>query len=196
MTDSGARRGAANFAPVLMIVSFLLMIAFLVWLGMTSEGTEPVTMEEDDNGAEQADSMELSATRVTPDELGQMPQNFEGQTVRVASEVASAVGSEAFLMDFPQSPFLVKMDSTLVAGGRAVPQGDVIVTGTVLVMSDSVVTAWADAGSIGENERPLVEFATHFIEASRIRAGRMEEEPAGGDAAGDTTAGSGDEQQN
>lgn len=195
MTDSGARRGAANFAPILMILSFVLMIAFLAWLGLTSEGTDAVAMQED-TVTEQADTVETGAMRVTADELRLNPENYEGETVRIGAEVASAVGSEAFFLDLPQSPFLVKMDSALVAEGREVPDGEVVVTGVVRTMSDSIAAAWTEAGAIGEGEQPLVAFATHYIEARRVRLGQdQEEEPAGGEA-GDTASGGGDEQDN
>ena len=186
MTDSGTRRGAANFAPVLMILSFVLMIGFLVWLGMTSEGTDEVALVENDTTAvEEPDTMELGATRVTAQELRLNPEEHEGQRVRIGSSVASAVGSQAFFLDLPQSPFLVKMDSSLVAEGRQIPQGEIVVTGTLLAMNDSIVDAWAEAGSISQGDRPLVEFATHFIEASRIRAGRDTAPPDGGASGGD-----------
>ncbi|MGD2068378.1 MAG: hypothetical protein PVI57_06805 [Gemmatimonadota bacterium] len=189
MTDTGARRGAANFAPVLMILSFLLMAGFLAWLGLTSEGTEEVAMQEgDDTVAEQADSMEMAAVPVTPDELRLNAANYEGQSVRIDAPVAGAVGSQAFFLDLPQSPFLVKMDSALVAEGRRMPVGDVVVTGTVLAMTDSIVGAWSNAGTISEADRPLVEFATHFIQASRIRGGQP---PAGGGEGGQDADGGG-----
>lgn len=189
MTDTGARRGAANFAPVLMILSFLLMAGFLAWLGLTSEGTDEVAMREDaDTTAEMADSMEMAAMPVTPDELRLNATNYEGQSVRIDAPVAGAVGSQAFFLDLPQSPFLVKMDSALVAAGRRVPQGDVVVTGTVIAMNDSIVSAWSRAGTISEADRPLVEFATHFIQASRIRGGQP---PGGGGEGGEGADGGG-----
>jgi hypothetical protein len=186
MTDSASRRGAANFAPVLMILSFLLMAAFLAWLGMTSEGTEPVVVEEQAPTVESMDSVEMAAAPVTADELRLDPAGYVGQSVRIEAPVASGVGPEAFFLDLPQSPFLVKMDSALVASGRRVPQGGVTVTGTVLAMNDSIVSDWAGKGVISESDRPLVEFATHFIEASRVRSDAA---PEGAGAGGEGTDG-------
>lgn len=197
MTDSGARRGAANFAPILMILSFVLMIAFLAWLGLTSEGTDAVAMQED-TVAEEVDTVEAQAIGVTPDDLRLNPEDYEGEIVRIGAEVASAVGSEAFFLDLPQSPFLVKLDTALVAEGREVPEGDVVVTGVVRTMNDSIAAAWTEAGAIGEGEQPLVAFATHYIEARRVRLGEDQaetQEQAGGEA-GDTASGGGDEQDN
>lgn len=171
MTDSGSRRGAANLAPVLMILSFVAMIGFLVWLGMTSEGTEgTIAMEEDTAGA--MDEMETGATEVTPDQLTGNAGAFVGQRVRITAEVASPVGNRAFFLDIPGSPFLVTMGTTL-AEQRAgeLPMGEIMVTGTLHTMTDSVISAWQEAGTISEGDVPVVEFATHFIEANRIRSG-------------------------
>lgn len=188
MTDSGSQRGAANLAPVLMILSFVAMIAFLVWLGATSEGTEGmVTMEEDTVGA--MDEMEAGATEVTGEELTGDAAAFEGEQVRITAEVASPVGSHAFFLDIPGSPFLVTMGSTLAEQrGGELPTGEIMVTGTLHTMTDSVISAWREAGTISEGDVPVVEFATHFIEANRIRRSG-DDEQEGQEGAGDQQGG-------
>lgn len=164
MTDS-SRRGAANFTPVLMIVAFLAMLGFLWWLGATSEGTGTVVMNEDTT--EVADTVGATAQAVTHMDLRQ-PEQFEGQDVRISGGIAQQVGSRAFFLDLQDNPFLVRYPS-----GQAAPQGEVEVVGMVRVVNDSLVTAWSEEGSISSGEVPLVQFATHFIDARRVR-------PAGG----------------
>lgn len=171
MTD-GSRAGAANLTPLLMVASFAAMIGFLVWLGSTSEGTEAVMMDEET--VELPDtSAEAGAVEASLDQLIQQPDQLEGQVIKITEiEIASRLGPEAFFLDLPQSPFLVKMDSAMVARGQSVPppEVNVTVTGTVHAMNDSIVSAWAEAGAITEGNRPLVEFATHWLEAATMRA--------------------------
>lgn len=182
MTESSrrndSRTGAANLAPVLMILAFAAMAGFLWWLGATSEGTSAMIMTEDT--AEVADTTGQTAVQVTPDQLRQA-QQFEGQEVRIGAQVASPVGSQAFFLDLPQSPFLVKLPA-----GVSMPDGEVVVTGTVHAMTDSIIDAWSEEGTISAGDRPIVEFATHFIEARQVRARSGQDDAAAGQ---DTTQG-------
>jgi hypothetical protein len=161
MTDS-SRRGAANLAPVLMIVAFLAMVGFLWWLGATSEGTEPVVMDEtpDDMAS---DTVGSQAVAVTPADLRQADQ-YMGQDVRIQGGVADRIGDEMFFLDLPQSPFLVK-----IPAGQTVPQGQVEVVGTVMERTDSALTAWVESGVVSAADQVIVEFATHYIDARRVR---------------------------
>ena len=83
--------------------------------------------------------------------------------------VASKVGEQAFFLDLPQTPFLVKLGPQLVAQGTQVPSGAVTVVGTLRAMNDSIIKDWVSGGSIPEADQILVEFATHFIEAIQVR---------------------------
>jgi len=166
MGDLGARRGAASLAVPLMLVSFLLIGLFLWWLSRNAESTE-VAIEEQPDSAEMAIT---EGTEVTAEQLRAGADQFAGQLVRISAPVASAVGTQAFFLDLPQAPFLVKLDTTLVARGQALPTGNVTVVGTLRAMNDSIVSDWVGDGVIRPSDQPLVEFATHFIEASRVQA--------------------------
>jgi hypothetical protein len=151
-----------------MLLSFVLLGGFLYWLSATAEPTQPPVMveEDDEDGG-------MTGTTVQPGMLAATPQDYEGQTVRVADvAVPQAVGPRAFFVELTsQSPFLVRMDSSLVARGMEVPSGQTVtVIGTVHAMNDSIATAWESAGDITAGERPLVDFATHFILAQQVRA--------------------------
>lgn len=187
MTHSGSRRGAANLAPVLMIISFLAMAGLLVWLGKNAEGTQPVAMEED----ESMDSVEAGAMLVTAAQLQASAANYVGMAIRLEDvPVASRVGVGVFLIELgtpsASSPFLVVLDSALVAAGREAPRsGTVTVSGTVRERTDSAVDHWIETGLVPESERIIVEFSSHWIDASRLR------EPAAGMQGGAGAAGGG-----
>jgi hypothetical protein len=149
-----------------MLLSFLLLGGFLYWLNETAEPTQPPEVEE----GEEAGAA-LGGTSVDPGALAVSPEQYEGQTVRVEGvNVSAAVGSRAFFVDLtPQHPFLVRMDSALIARGMSMPTGRVSMTGTIHVMTDSIIDAWEADTSIRPADRPVVEFASHFLLAQQVR---------------------------
>ena len=93
----------------------------------------------------------------------------EGQTVRLnGMNVQSAVGANAVWVELPnKNPFLVHT-MTPPAAGTAVD-----IVGTVNAITPEIVAGWVTSGAITENDKLVVEFATHYIEAQAI-------EPAAG----------------
>lgn len=177
MALNGSRRGVSNLALPLMILAFVLFGAFLFWLSATAEPTQPPVMEEDD------DSGDISggATTVQPGQLGAGAGGFVGQTVRVESTVEGLVGPQAFFISTPSNPFLVRMDSSLVARGMTVePMQQAIIVGTVEERTDEVVAAWQEDGSIDDNNLPLVLFAEHYLLARQIQVSAPDTASAGG----------------
>lgn len=167
MALNGSRRGASSLAIPLMLLAFVLTGAFLFWLNATAEPTAPPVMDEDtDDSADMA-----GVTVLDPGQLSVGTDQYVGQRVRLEGvSVADRVGPAAFFISTPQNPFLVRMDSALIADGMTVEVGgSATVVGTVYVRTDSVVVAWQEDGSIGDNELPLVEFANHFILADRVQ---------------------------
>lgn len=161
----GDRRGAANLSPLLMILAFGSMIALLVWLGATSEGTETQAFNPQE---EEVDPLEQGAIDADEARL-QNPGTLEGETARLEAPVASRVGDEAFFLDYSAAPFLVKIGDQLLSEGQGVPEGDVVVVGTVHAMTDSIIEDWIGREVVSEADRPIVEFATHFVEAAILR---------------------------
>jgi hypothetical protein len=149
-----------------MIASFVLMGGFLWWLSSRSEPTPPLEIVEDTTEFEGT-----AGAGVEPGALAMTPDEYVGQVVELSDvEATSPVGAEAFFVNLtPQRPFLVRLDSALVARGMAPPNGQVAVTGTVHVMTDSIVSDWVTSGVVSEGDRPVVEFATHFILAENVR---------------------------
>src|SRR5690606_12001604 len=87
-------------------------------------------------------------TRIDADQLVQSAsaRALIGQTVEIESiPVSDVLGSQMFWIELPGgSPFLVQMDSALVASGRAVPQpgGNVRVVGQVRDKTPEVMDRW------------------------------------------------------
>lgn len=118
------------------------------------------------------------AVDVTQDQLKAAPEQFVGRSVRITNQrVAVNVGTKAFFLDFPQSPFLVKLDETLIQQGQPLPTGNVNVAGSVRAMNDSIMKDWLAKGYITAGDQLLVEFATHFIEARVVEPGTTSPAP-------------------
>lgn len=176
MALNASRRGASNLGTPLMILSFVLIGALMVWLNATAEPTQPPVIEEDDD----SDTTFGVATTVQPGQLGTAPEGLVGQRVRVEGTIEGLVGSQTFFISTPSNPFLVRMDSALVARGMTVEATQrATIVGTVQERTDAVVAAWQEDGSIGDNELPLVLFATHYLLADQIQVRASEEGDTG-----------------
>jgi len=173
MGDKASRSGAANLGMPLMIVAFLAIFGFLYWLnlqGQALEAEKQAAIRE----AAAADSAEsdLGAISIEASQIQMDASPYEGQMVRLDSlPVASGLGSQGFWLEMPnKNPFLVSMSDAVKADSVKVSSGEVVtVIGTIRVMSDSVLNAWSTVGSIGEGDRLAAEFATHYLDAARVR---------------------------
>jgi hypothetical protein len=169
MSTWRSKTGAANLAMPIVIVIFIVIVVLLNRMGggetEASEGEAPVA-----EGAAPATPGASAAVPVTATELQEGPERFQGRLVTVSLPVAMPVGTQAFFLDVPRSPFLVKIADALVQGGQAVPTGQVTVEGPLMAMSDSIMQDWFGKGWVPEQDKALVEFATHFIEARSIQS--------------------------
>ena len=88
----------------------------------------------------------------------------EGQTVRLNNMmVQSAVGTNAVWVELPnKNPFLVRTDNPPSAGAH------VDVVGEVRPVNEALVNEWVSSGAITENDKLVVEFATHYIDAQAV----------------------------
>lgn len=159
-----SREGAAqNLTMPLMLVAFVAIGGFLYWLSANAEPTQ-VLIEE-----ATPERNEGSGGVVSWSDFGVDPESFSGSTITVPGvQVASLLGSQAFWAQLPnETPYLVKLGEALVASGAAVSSGDTgEVTGTVHMMSDSILNAWEAAGAFTDPvNRIEAEFATSFFEA-------------------------------
>ena len=167
MVTLGSRRGSADRLSLpLMVLSFIMLGGFLYWLNVTAEPTEVTIVEESTDEGSGA-----SAILAVDDFLA----NPEGQLNAVVevtgARVASRLGAQAFWIGPDDRPYLVKMGPGVVAAGTQVLVESVVnITGTVYMMSDSVLTSWDGLGVFGnEGDRIVAEFATSFLEAVTIQ---------------------------
>jgi len=179
------RKPRRGLAWLWMILSLVMIAAFMAWLGLESKPTE-ITVQT----GEQTE--ETGGVPVVPlDTFALNPDQYVGQDVRLQNvQAQSAMGKQAYWLDMPtQVPFLLKVDSTLAADGVTMESGTRYnVSGRVVTMSDSVLDAWQQSGAIqNEGERMQAEFATAFLEASTVTRSANQ----GGAASGGSGSGSG-----
>lgn len=169
MATFGSRRGFSDKLSLpLMVLAFLAVGGFLYWLSVKAVPTEVVIVEDDadrDSGA--------SAILDVFDFLAD-PGQYAGRVVEVnGAKVVSRLGTQAFWIEGPTSPFLVKMAPALVEAGTTIlVEQEVTVVGTVHTLTDSMVVAWEAVGAITSMDRPVVEFSlgSPFLEVETVRA--------------------------
>jgi hypothetical protein len=168
MADNASRRGATDLGMPLMLFAALVIGGFFYWLSAQVRAERALEIVEDARETED----DPTATRVNGLELQDSASVFEGQRIIVTGlPVASLLGTQGFWMELPnRNPFLVSFSQALRADSVSVSMGErATVTGTVQTVNDSILNAWTESGSITENDRIVAEFATHFLEAERIR---------------------------
>jgi len=169
MPNNGSRRGAVDMGMILMILSFVVIGGFLYWLRGQAVQEEALQAQAAAELAAQ-DTMPTINT-VSPEAIERDAAPFEGREIRLAAiEVASLLGDKGFWLEMPGgNPFLVSLTPEADAAGVEVTPGSpVTVVGTVVAMTDSILNDWVDSGSIGEGDRIVAEFATHFLAASQV----------------------------
>lgn len=161
---------------VWMVLALVCVAGFLTWLGLTSEPSSVAIVEEDQAAGGAGGAGGAQATIVPKDTLAANKARYEGQTIQVpALEATGMLGPQVFWGELGtqanQVPILIRMDSTLVAAGAQVQSGGrYAVRGTVQRMTDSIATAWGEAGVLpDEGARLQATFADYYIEATNIR---------------------------
>lgn len=190
MAERGA--GGKRSGVILMILAFVTIGGFLYWLNVSAEPTS-VAIEE----ARDTTSEDPMVPTVALNTFANNPMEYENERIRLRDlEVASTLGPEAFWFQLPsEDPYLVKLDSTLVAMGTQVSSGDVAqrIEGRVHAMSDSVLDAWEAQGAFtNETHRLEAEYATSFIQATVVQlgSGSGSGSKGGGDGSGGGGGGS------
>jgi len=168
MATLGSRRGFADKLSLpLMIVSFLILGGFLYWLNITAQPTEVAIVEETTDEGPGA-----SAILALDDFLANPEGQLESVVEVTGARVASRLGTQAFWIGPDDRPYLVKMGPGVIeAGTDVLVESFVNITGTVFMMSDSVLSAWDGMGVFSnEGDRIVAEFATSFLEAAAIES--------------------------
>lgn len=174
-----SRTGAVNPGVPLMILSFLVVAAFLYWLRVTAEPTEAPT---DDADADAAIVNQVPLAEFFANDSAYLNQEI----TLVDAPVTSMLGPHSFwtaLGDAFGNPYLVHLSEAVRADSVAVTVGvPLTVTGTVRTMSDSVLADWEAAGAFpqGDSDRFQAEFAQRFLEVASV-VGAEPQDPAEGD---------------
>jgi hypothetical protein len=155
-------------------VAIVAIAVFLGWLA-TRERPEPVVVQEPnapdtaaDFGAGTATLIDASVLEESSEARGLVGQEIELRGV----PVSTAMGPQLFWLQLPRgTPFLVKLDSALVARGTAVPNtGRVDLIGRVLTKDTNTIQAWTQAGVLqSDDQRAKAEFGSTYIEARRVQ---------------------------
>lgn len=172
MRDNASRRGAANLGIPLMIAAFIVIGGFLYWLFLQAEAERQLEYEEAARIAAEEAEREAMGQILDPAQVQMDASPFVGRTVTFEDiEVASRLGTQGVWVEMPNgNPFLVSFSDSVKAAGPAPTSGQLAtITGTMTAMSDSVASAWVATGSINEGDRLAAEFATHYLEATRVR---------------------------
>lgn len=158
------RRGGGVPTWVLAALAVVLVAAFMAWLAMTAEPSNPVGA----NGTEEGDTIAQRAAQVPAVDLmafADDPRQHEGTEVRLENvPVDSRLGERSFWLKLPnQGLYLVRGSGTVVASVQ--PGQRVTAVGSILPMSDSVVTVWIDEGSITTDQEMEARYATSYLDA-------------------------------
>jgi hypothetical protein len=166
-SDASRRRPRRSLTAVWMASAFVLVVAFMVWLGVTSEPSNLVAIRDEPGDTVVAPTGE--AVEVTGDELAENPAQFRGRLVEVANTpVAGNLGQRAVWLNLPgDRPFLVKLPAAMA--GQVQYGQTVNVRGILYERTDSVLQAWQTEGILAsEGDVMQVEFASDFIEAEQV----------------------------
>ncbi|MBI4520706.1 MAG: hypothetical protein HY701_07695 [Gemmatimonadetes bacterium] len=159
---------------LLAVVAIGSVFAFMYWLYETGERTSVAVVPVREEAATDTVFAPVPPTQWAT--FGTEPDSYVGMRLRLDSvQVASRLGNQAFWTQLPnQTPFLVRLDSGVVASGLTVAGGDVLrVLGTVHRMTDSVLRDWQRQGVLADaSQRAEAEFATSFLQVDRAERRR------------------------
>ena len=159
-----SRRGAAKLGTPLMILCFLAIAGFLYWLSITAAPTEVVVEAEPEE--------EVAANVVAFADFSAGTTSYVGEEITLeAVSVSSRLGPHGAWTSLENgTPYLLHFtESALADSVEIVSGGSIHVTGTVMVMSDSILDAWEAAGGLPQaGDRIQAEFAMDFIEVTSV----------------------------
>ena len=101
------------------------------------------------------------------------PEAHVGHEIRLANvPVDSRMGQQGFWLKLPnQGLYLVRGTAANNAGGQ--PGAQVTVAGAIREMTDSVVTAWIEEGSITADQEMEARYATSYMDAWYVSSGQQ-----------------------
>ena len=169
-----AAGGGTNF--MIVGVSVLLIVALMAWLFMQEQSRADTTVAEGDT-TEAATAAgpggAAPAQTVNDTVFEQNVKNYVGQVVEITSvKFSSGLSPQTFWVELPTGqPFLVKLDSALVAAGTTPPSSGMLnIVGTVQAKDAALVSQWMQTGVPQNDDQKIqAEFGTTYMEARQIR---------------------------
>jgi hypothetical protein len=179
MADLGRAPGGRPMTLVWMALAIVVVVGFLTWLGMASEPTTVVVVENENGDLDDAEARANGAlTVVERDTLAADVGRFAEQQVQVRGVASTGrLGPGIFwgeLGDVQQQvPVLVRMDPNIAERVQVQQNVQYTIAGTVRRVTEELVNTWAQQGEFaGEGEQLQATFADYYIEASAVRPTR------------------------
>ncbi len=176
MAKQGAAPGGRPMSLVWMVLALVVVGGFLTWLGVSSEPTTVVVVEDEDD--ENDVGTGNGATVVERDDLAEDRGQFLGQRIRVQGvESTGRLGPAIFWGELGdmgrQIPVLIRVDSAAAEAMQFQSGVPYTITGTIDRVTDELVESWGEAGEFaGEGEQLQATFADYYIQASDVRPTR------------------------
>ena len=174
--EKGPRVAAGGGATYAIVgVSMVLILALMGWL-YTQKGTEPTATMA---GADSTAPAPTVAAGPAPSQVVNRAQfeanvkSYVDQVVEITdARYQAGLSPQTFWIELPTgAPFLVKLDSAMVASGKAVPtSGTLDIIGTVKQKDNALVGQWVASGVLtNDDQRMQAEFGTTYLDAREIR---------------------------
>jgi hypothetical protein len=167
-------KSLAQQSWIWMIVAIVATLGLMVWLGVQSEQhraqvalmeEERATTEVEDEDDERYETVSLSAVSLSPEE-------YEGREVRVENvSVGADLGSGAFWAMVPDaSPFLVVYGDEVQDPPPVTEASVFVIRGSVEALDPGSIDRWVETGRMHPDARQQLDFATHYLDAHRVRS--------------------------
>lgn len=175
--DQAPRAGTRSGSSVMLMALAVLLIAGLFgWLLMQRDDRGATTVAEADTLAVEEEASGPPAEVVTDTAFEQNMRQYRGRDVQLSAVTFSAgLSPQTFWVELPSGqPFLVKLDSTMVARNVAPPSGGRLrITGTVREKDAALVSQWLQQGVLtSDDQRLQAEFGSTYLEARQVRPAR------------------------
>ena len=177
MANDQAPRAAAKSGAsfLLMVVAILAIAGLMGWLAM-QQRERGATAVAEGAGTDSAAVGTLTAEVVSDTAFEQNMRTYRGREIQLpAARFSAGLSPQTFWIELPTGqPFLVKLDSSMVAAGAVPPTGGVLdIVGAVREKDAATLTAWLQQGVLqNEDQRLQAEFGSTYMEARQIRPAR------------------------
>jgi len=151
-----------------------LILALMGWLYMQQGNRAGAAVAEADTAVAEAEVAGPPPSQVvTSAQFEPNVRTYVDQVVELTdARYQAGLSPQTFWIELPTgAPFLVKLDSAMVAAGKAVPtSGSLDIIGTVKRKDNALVGQWLASGVLtNDDQRMQAEFGTTYLDARQIR---------------------------